>query len=110
MPKKCFVVRIEVEALIVAEDEEGARDQSLDALREEIHNVSEQDVDVEIAKYLPGGWSENCIVYGAEGDMYATDALRLNSEYLEQVRKLKEASNVLKIKATNPDSEFELQE
>ena len=89
MPKKCFVVRIEVEALVVAEDEKEARDQSIDALREEMHNVSDQDVDVSVATYLPGGWSENCIVYGSDEDMYAKDALRLNPEYLKTLEGLK---------------------
>ena len=91
MPKKCFVVRIEVEALVIAEDETEARDFGMDALREELSNVSEDDIDVDIAKHFPGGWSGNCLVYGADRDTYARDALKLNPEYLEEVKKLKEA-------------------
>jgi len=93
MSKKCFVVRIEIEALVVAEDEKAARDLSIDVLREEMYNVSEQDVDIKTAIYLPDGWSENCLVYGSKEDMYATEALRLNPEYLEEVRKLQEAQD-----------------
>ena len=109
MSKKCFVVRIEVEALVVAEDEEAARNLSIDALREEMHNVSEQDVDISVATYLPGGWSENCLVYGSKEDMYARDALRLNPEYLEEVENLKKAfviaNNRRDLDYPNPDLE-----
>jgi len=92
----------------VAEDEEAARDLSLDALREEIHNVSEQSVDVNVATYLPGGWSENCYVYGSEEDLSAVDALKLNPEYLEDREKLKKAFVIANNRSTdypNPNLE-----
>lgn len=99
MSKKCFVARIEVEALIVAEDEKEAREVGLDALREEINNLNEYDVDLSIATALPNDWTDNCCVYGTDEDLEAGDALKLNSKY--DIDKELEKSLLQSIKGRN---------
>jgi len=78
MSKKCFTVRIEVEALVVAENEAKAKKIGFDALKEEIDLLTEDNVALSIATVLPRFWTDTCYVYGE--DIMAAKALKLNSK------------------------------
>lgn len=53
---KCFVVRVELEALVFAETADAARRAGRDSIRDEGRGISEHDLEAEPATYVPFGY------------------------------------------------------
>lgn len=67
MDKKLFVVRWEVEVVVLAESEEAA----VDIAEGEAHDVLLEQSEPEGAcemSHLPGGWDMDSLVYGCDDD------------------------------------------
>ena len=78
---KCYNVSITVEALVVAQSAEKAREIGNDALSDELALIDCAAFDVDLARSLPPAWDNHCLVYheGKE-DLDAKTALELNKE------------------------------
>ena len=78
MAKKPYLVTVEIELAIFAENENDATSSAefREAVRDSLYN--------EIRAYanplnrIPDGWDESCLVYGADGDVTIKEALNWN--------------------------------
>lgn len=64
--KKLYVVSIEVEVVVIADDEEDAREAASDALHE--MDSFDHDYNVQPMRFLPGGWDGGEIPFGTRDD------------------------------------------
>jgi hypothetical protein len=58
---KLFVVSVTIEQLVIAEDENEAKQLGVKACRDE--SLHEEDMEVSLASYIPGNWDGECMVF-----------------------------------------------
>lgn len=98
--RKAYVAILELEVLFTAdEDQDNLEEEALKAVTANLRDnpigcMSPGDVDHHVASYMPGGWSDEDLVYGTHnGDMTAREALEATPEYVEaKERRLREAA------------------
>ena len=81
---KCWLASTTIEVLVVAETKEEAATIARAAIRQEMddNNFSEPDLVV-LAKYIPGGWENDSLVYRKDkADMTVEEAMALNREHV----------------------------
>ncbi len=75
--KTLYVVTMEIETMVMADNKEEAKELGLRALQEESRNTSEFDLDAGIARYIPCGWTPDCLIYHAgREDITLEDAMK----------------------------------
>jgi hypothetical protein len=104
---KCYVAKLEIEALFVADDsatEVQLQEIAKKAINEEFTNSCFIEPEYEIATYMPCGWEPNCPVYNAPfgTDIMAGDALKLNPAYAAQLQILKSLFNNIESAGAKP--------
>jgi len=78
--KKCYIVSLELEVLVVAESPEEAKRIARDsgALRDDLNN-NEHRASSRLARCIPGDWNETNLVYhSGNGDITVPEAMALN--------------------------------
>ena len=82
MAKKPFLVNIEIELAIFAEKEDDIYHHP--DLRDAVQNALDSSKScisfIDPLKRIPDGWSEDCLVYGADGDVTIKDALNWKTD------------------------------
>jgi hypothetical protein len=78
MPKKPFIVKIELEVAIFAEDEKSIRyhPELNQAVRDAIRHPGNCISSITPLNRIPNGWDEHCLIYGADGDVSIGEALK----------------------------------
>jgi hypothetical protein len=86
MPKKPFLVTVEFEVAIFAENEDDVYSSSemRDAIYDSTLFTADCIASVQPLNRIPDGWDENCLVYGADRDVTVKEALEWDKKLNEE--------------------------
>jgi len=82
MKKKPFLVNIEIELAIFAENEESIYNHPdlRKAVEEALYSSDSCIAFIDPLNRIPDGWDENCLVYGTDEDITIKEALEIKPE------------------------------
>jgi len=79
MSKKPYIVHLEMEIAVFLNNEDEAysyNSKIQEAVRDQLHNLDDYVTFVDDFNRIPDGWTEECLVYGADGEVTVKEALK----------------------------------